>query len=123
MTVKELLIAARAVIEDPANWCQGSYALDSTPHNVEPNDPNAVRFCALGALKRVSPERDTGRHGLPIYRWVDDEVDEAHRILMDAAEELYFADVVELNDFMPGIGESQHPKVLEMYDLAISAAV
>lgn len=117
MTVKELLIAARAVIENPANWCQGNYALDAQPHSVEPNDLNAVRFCALGALKRVSPT--------PGWLYREDSegaVDEAHRILVEAAQELYYVDVVDLNDTAPDIGESQHPVVLKMYDLAISVA-
>jgi hypothetical protein len=32
----------------PDIWCRGALALDQHGHAVEPNDPNAVQWCALG---------------------------------------------------------------------------
>ena len=46
-----LLRRARARIADPEHWCQGQEALDADMQPVGPNDPAAVYWCALGALR------------------------------------------------------------------------
>lgn len=53
MTDLETLIAARAVIERPENWCQGYAAMTSGGRPAFADNPKAVRFCALGAIGRV----------------------------------------------------------------------
>lgn len=42
MSIKEILIKARAVIEDPANWMQGSWS-----------NEDATCFCAMGAIGKA----------------------------------------------------------------------
>ena len=49
-SIKQLLQKARALIEDPAHWTQGALARDSAGNEVFPNSPQAVCFCAEGAL-------------------------------------------------------------------------
>lgn len=53
MTVKEVLIAARAKIEKPENWTQKAYARDNLGFKVMPSDDGAVCFCAAGALRSL----------------------------------------------------------------------
>lgn len=50
MTVKEVLIAARAKIADPANWTQGECARDSTGKEVHSSSDRAVCWCSIGAI-------------------------------------------------------------------------
>lgn len=50
MTVKEVLIAARAKIADPANWTQGACARDVCGGKTFSSNNNAVCWCSLGAL-------------------------------------------------------------------------
>lgn len=49
----EILIAARAVIADPAHWTQGIQAatVDGSPTN--PWSPDAAQFCAIGGVSKA----------------------------------------------------------------------
>ncbi len=51
MTTLELLKAARARIERPEAWTQGSWARDADGHRCAENAPGAVRWCSLGAIQ------------------------------------------------------------------------
>lgn len=46
-----MLAEARALILDPAAWCQGEYALDKDGETCLISQ--GVRFCAIGALVRA----------------------------------------------------------------------
>lgn len=48
MTTKELLIAARRRIAN--GWVKHEYAVDKDSERVEPQDPEAVSFCMIGAI-------------------------------------------------------------------------
>lgn len=48
MTVRDHLIAARALIE--RGWCQRNYATDARGLAVEERDPSACAWCVLGAV-------------------------------------------------------------------------
>lgn len=52
-SVAETLRAARAVIEDRERWTQWAIARDSDHRAVDPQAPSAVRWCMLGAIRRV----------------------------------------------------------------------
>jgi hypothetical protein len=45
---------ARSLIENPATWCQGTFALRADGRRCEAHETGAVRFCAYGALQRVA---------------------------------------------------------------------
>lgn len=53
MTVNEVLKAARDLIADPANWIQYSRAKDLNGKPVSPISPEAIKFCAYGAVEHV----------------------------------------------------------------------
>lgn len=48
-----LLRVARAFIEDPAHWTQGSYARNAEEKPTAIMSPSACKFCSLGALNRA----------------------------------------------------------------------
>lgn len=111
MKVSEMLIKAKALIENEANWIQGQYARE-TPNGktLSPRDGRAKCFCAIGALRHV--DGATG-HG--------------DGVLMKAAEVLakfagaesadtHSGRVMKFND------RASHADVLAMFDKAIAEA-
>ena len=48
------LIAARTLITDPANWCQGNAAQNAKGFPAAPLHDEAVRFCSWGAAARAA---------------------------------------------------------------------
>lgn len=59
MTTKEKLIAARKLIA--AGWCQGESARNVDGEVVSIHSPDAVSFCATGAVRVVTPDHyDSG---------------------------------------------------------------
>ena len=95
------LRAVRALIEDPARWCQGSWAKDAAGQGVDEESPTACRWCLDGAALKVS--RHTARmHG------------DLWNVLSRAAKDLGYVGHMALND------EADHATVLRCIDLAIS---
>jgi hypothetical protein len=45
---------ARALIDNPATWCPGTFALRADGRRCEAHDAAAVRYCAYGALQRIA---------------------------------------------------------------------
>lgn len=58
MTVKEVLIAARAKIADPANWTQGTLARDVHGTPVGVLSKRASCWCSVGAVAECSTSVD-----------------------------------------------------------------
>lgn len=52
-TTIEILVAARALLADPARWTKGESARDLRGKEVPPNYPSAVCWCMTGALNKV----------------------------------------------------------------------
>lgn len=103
LTPLQALRAARLLIEDPGHWCQGSSARDLAGTNVTVHHPAACRFCAAGALWKVTNS----------YLGTDDDtaVQTASGRLCDAAG----MEIVEFND----CEDTDHAAVLSVYDRAI----
>jgi hypothetical protein len=93
------LKAARDLIAEPKNWCQGTLALDKQGEKCDPKDPEACKFCATGALKRVCPNEAT----------FNDE----RAKLAKASRYLTGYGVINMND------GTNHSMVLSVFDLAI----
>lgn len=53
MNVVQILKEARALISDEKNWTQGAYARDTIGREVRVLGPEAMCFCALGALEKI----------------------------------------------------------------------
>ncbi len=99
MTIKQTLIDAKALITDPDKWTQGVSARKANGEAVGSQHKEACQFCALGAVRRAHPP----------FKGFTQTVD----VLEAAAVKLGSQDVVDLND------HSDHPRVMEMFDLAI----
>lgn len=53
LTVLEVLEKARALIADKKRWTQREFARNRRSETVSPDDPEACRWCAAGAVMRV----------------------------------------------------------------------
>ena len=49
-----IIEGARALIDNQATWCQGTFAVRADGRRCEAHEAGAVRFCAYGALQRVA---------------------------------------------------------------------
>lgn len=109
-TAKDLLIEARAVIEDPQNWITGHYAQDRTGRSVAEWSAQACKWCAKGALYKVIYGTRDG------FVTSVEENGRAHNALDAAALVLKGHDsIIALND------REGHMAVLEAYNHAIEA--
>ena len=97
MTTVEILRAARELISDPARWTRGKYGATATGNHVRGDDPQAIRWCAYGAIEKV----------------VGNSSWDAEMILSEAAHPHV---VIHIND------ELGHAAVLDLYDRAIALA-
>ena len=75
VVVTALLVAARAVVADPARWCAYPHALDANGHICEGRANGAVCWGAAGALDGAAADAGAAEH----------DIAEAHRQLNDAA--------------------------------------
>lgn len=55
MTALEILRRARERILVPAKWTQRAYALNAAGMSVYGHSPDAVRWCAVGAIRAEAP--------------------------------------------------------------------
>lgn len=113
MTTHETLISARALISNVDDWCQNYYALDGTGVICGEASPYARRWCAQGALSRVTMYEVRRR----------DAYQDAHMALCRAAAELFgVPSIFSVNDGrgMTDTPNECHAKVLAAYDRAIA---
>jgi hypothetical protein len=107
------LIAARKLIEDPANWTQGAMARTERGWQVEPDAYGVSSWCALGAIHREAP---TGA-----------ALDLATRALNNTAIELGFGSIILINDAFKHRANREkakaHAATLMVFDLAIAKAL
>ena len=117
-TVKEVLIKARELIAEPEHWCQGWYGKDENGDEVtffEDSD-KTVKFCSLGAVRKVLHQEPGLRSWGPEYEEIRDgaiqaiakcEKPDADSL---AAEEV----VINFND------TKTHEEVIAAFDCAIA---
>jgi hypothetical protein len=100
---RAVISAARSLIADPAHWCQGTYARDNRGYPINPIDPDACSWCALGALARaavdVGASPGTGAGAVDILYRVSDSA----------------STVVGVND------RDGHEAVIALFDRALAA--
>ena len=102
---RQILINARALIADPAHWSSGMLARAADGGHVDPCDPSATNWCAVGAIHRAA------------YDLVGDR-DQAIRIGNDVAKTIcprrwFFGGVEAINDIRG------HAAVLSVFDQAL----
>ena len=101
-----LLRKAKALIDTPEKWCQGTEAQDKNGRGVFCDSSAAVQFCALGAL---------GNLGSCSGYIVSDFLDKAARKMGHYGTDNE-SPAANLND------TTDHPTVMAMFDLAIRLA-
>lgn len=62
----EVLRKGRKEIEDPTHWIKGEAAATAEGAPVDPTDPRAVCFCAIGSVRKYSTE-PSGRGMINTY--------------------------------------------------------
>ena len=116
MNILEVLEKARKLIEDPARWCKYSTALTKEGHSTNPNSGNAVKWCATGALYKVTAMY-VYEHCVILDR---DILSRAKNRLIAAIEAnlecRYPLGLTHFNDE----SMTTHEDILEMFDNAIS---
>jgi hypothetical protein len=118
MNKKEILIAARALIADREDWCQGALAQDNLGIEVRPESEEAVCWCAIGAFERIrfrerdsSPAYELAWAGMDLFGEpsISDLNDNGHAGIADSLSEDEWRDEC-------------HKAVLAAYDKAIADA-
>lgn len=102
MTPREILIAAKAKIQDPERWCRWWYARDENDLRVHHDDKEAVKWCSIGSLDSITYQNT-----------------KAKGFLATAAKEIAPRaghPIVRINDYRG------HPTVMKMFDRAIELA-
>ena len=99
-SIKQLLIAARKLIENPEHWTQGVMARNCDGHSTYYRNGGAFCFCASGALQRV--QADIGL-----------TFDDLHRSMW-ILEGFCPVDILHFND------SHTHQEVLNVFDKAIA---
>lgn len=102
-----VLREARELISDPKRWTQNHFARDRRGEFISPIHPEAVCFCAGGALAKVD---GTSFHNSEAHS-------SAWEALRHASKSLFGnSDPADVND------ELGHAAVLRMFDAAIASA-
>jgi hypothetical protein len=83
-TTREVLIAAKALIDTPEKWCQGAYMRDRNGARCCLTAKDAVKWCGLGAIGAVTCSHSEYSeainllnravpvgHGSPYFAWQD----------------------------------------------------
>lgn len=95
-----LLKLAKTKIADRAHWCKGALAKNADDNSCGYRNPDAIKFCALGALASVSDGSSQ-------------RLKECH-LLSCAAQKLFGTYLTVVNN------TRGHEAVMKVYDLAIS---
>lgn len=103
MKVKELLVKAKGLIENPETWTQGYYAHDKDGNMCEALDEEATCFCSIGALFKANGG----------YYDEDGVISKAEDILNSLADRHF---IVDHND------SNTHENVMALWDRAITKA-
>ena len=99
MKISEKLEAAKALIADPKNWTQDTYARDVHGEPTSPESMDAVCWCSLGALKKT-----------------DSYLEGAGLLLRSISG-------VSKHPFIPSFNDTRtHEEVMAMWDRAIELA-
>ena len=106
--IVDILTESKALIANKEHWCARYTALDKNGQVTWKSGPDAVRWCALGALGKTVSTMPHRRN----YH----AVNMAESLLWACAEENYSMGVSRVND------ARGHKEVMYLYDAAISRA-
>jgi hypothetical protein len=61
-------IKAHELLSSPESWCQEAPAKDARGNKLAASDPNAVKWCVLGAIQMIYPPPQWGEAMDPVLR-------------------------------------------------------
>ena len=105
MKPSELLTKAKALIADPKHWTQGWYAHNADGFDVGSCKPEAVCWCSVGAIEKVTHEEG-----------VTDTRFKATQYLAQVSAKCGYSGIPDFND------NSSHKMVMKAWDMAIKLA-
>lgn len=105
--VAKVLQSARDLIAKPENWIQRYDAVDAKGNYAYADSPSACKWCALGAILKVSPNSGTGFTIAEMH--VVPALPKAYRIATPG-----YYNLTEYND------THTHRSVIKMFDKVIS---
>lgn len=102
---------ALEIISQRGRWIKDSLALRRDGHEeVDPENPEAYKFCAIGALRRVGVDADED------YGYADRNlVPKEQRFLLEAAQKQGFLNIPAFNDHR----KTTKKKMVELFCTAI----
>ena len=101
ITAHQVLVKARALINDPKHWTADAFAKAGSGLMVSPRSSKAVCWCADGAIQRAA------------WATISDAKERARWTLDDVARAEHGASYVGVND------ELGHEAIIGVFDLAI----
>lgn len=122
-SVKQLLIEAKALITDPAKWCQDDFAQNEEGDAVDALSDQAKCRCSLGALGCAAGLDPSGPAPelTPAIRLLDDAATKLTRPSEEDDE--HYATIVDLNDGAYSAPKmTSHQAVMAAFDIAIEHA-
>ena len=115
-TPRELLVAARAIIARPEAWTQGTGARDAAGEPIGVEHPDAVSWCATGALDcAMYRHADSLEVPLPLHR----ACERAGAILLNSVRSLTLGHYTEISTYNDA---TNHGCIVHTIDIAISDA-
>jgi hypothetical protein len=101
---------AREIISDEQHWTQFDYAQLDTSDEADPADPRAVRFCAVGALRRAAFELSSDSESFAVLAGrVQDGIESFAKTRGHPWNATFSLE--DLND-----GKNGHANVLKLFD-------
>ena len=112
-TLLEYLKEARDTIADIDHWTYGGYARNVYGSEVTAYDTQAVRWCAVGAMRKTAHQ--VGDREARLRTSID------IRYALDTqATRLFGVEILELNDAKSDKPRIRHQNVLRVYEAAIA---
>lgn len=115
-STKQLIEEARELIKNPDNWCQEAFSRDKTGKPVSSWKEEAIKFCAIGALYRVSPyatDKDLFSKIDPDSLKQKDNHNNTFDVLQKTSKRLFGQLVQNIND------TTGHADIMKIYDETI----
>lgn len=106
----QILAEARLLIDDPQDWCQGTFAVGKTGRTLVSGSSRAVRHCAVSAIMLAARRTVPNRHDA-------DRIAESVMAMIAPVG----SDARTAQKYIWSINDSQgHAAVLQLFDTALA---
>lgn len=109
------IIAVRQLLSDPNRWCQRTMAANAKGRGTLFDQPEAVRWCLLGAICKVTY---TDRLPLPNYKIVKKYLNDCVKKKRQTCSEIFPMELAGLEAWNDANGRT-HEEIINFLDEAI----